>query len=159
MGYSKNLADQKSYLDTLKNIRRAPNIWKQRRLTLAWKIVIVKTFMLYKIHAERYWGSLFLNLSLLSKSKSKVDMLPVLCEDLKTLWSNILNMEIITQEDVPSRSIWDNKFITIQGKPIFEPILANKGIHLILQLYNNGRVKTWKKVSAEFSIQKYKASF
>ena len=49
VGYNKNLVDQKNYLDILKNIRRIPNIWKQRGLTSGGKIVIFRTFMLSKV--------------------------------------------------------------------------------------------------------------
>ena len=84
------------------------------------------------------------NLSLSSKNKSKVNTFPVFYKESVSLWSNKSNMEIITQEDVLSQSIWDNKFVTIQGKAIVEPILANKGIRLISQLYINGRGKHGK---------------
>ena len=55
------------------------------------------------------------------------------------LWSNISSMETITQEDVLSQSIRDNKFVTTQGKPIFEPILANKSNYTVMEGLKHGR--------------------
>ena len=42
MGYNENISDQNNYLDILKDVRRIPNIWKQKGVTLAGKIVIVE---------------------------------------------------------------------------------------------------------------------
>ena len=82
--------------------------------------------------------------------------LPKFYKECLTEWANYKNADTSTPPNVVNEIIWNNKFICIEGKPLFRRNLMEKGITKVSDLISDtGKFQSWN-VLAEKNITQTK---
>ena len=74
--------------------------------------------------------------------------LPLFYQEALEAWSYSNIPLDITELDIANQSIWNNRYIILGGKSIFNSTLKHKGFEFIDDLYNEDRYLTWNDLLA-----------
>ena len=67
-------------------------------------------------------------------------------------WSQSLSGSPETSSQILSQFLWFNKYFKIEGTVIHFPKFSNKGINFLLQLFENGRIKSWINLKDKYQL-------
>ena len=94
-----------------------------------------------------YGGKFFLYCNFNSSDLS--DNLPSFYKECLNVWSKLTAKPAESREEVLKQILWNNQFVRINDKPVFNRRLFSKGIVFISDiLTNNGKLKPWPSFAA-----------
>ena len=94
-----------------------------------------------------YGGKFFLYCNFNSSDLS--DNLPSFYRECLNVWSKLTAKPAESREEVLRQILWNNQFVRINDKPVFNRRLFSKGIVFISDiLTNNGKLKPWPSFAA-----------
>ena len=82
---------------------------------------------------------------------TKMALLPQFYRNIVTNWEKCSTAPIDVR-NMLGQHVWNNKYITIGGKPIFWKSFVNAGINHIEQLFENKTLKSWLLIKREFNL-------
>ena len=75
---------------------------------------------------------------------SSPDIIPLFYRNIIDKWCDIASCNLLTADAVYAQRIWNNRYIKINNKPVFNKELANYGVNYVRDFYDiNGTLKTW----------------
>ena len=96
-----------------------------------------------------YGGKFFLYKDCNFNSSDLSDNLPSFYRECRNVWSKLTAKPAESCEEVLKQILWNNQFVPINDKPVFNRRLFSKGIVFISDiLTNNGKLKPWPSFAA-----------
>ena len=100
---------------------------------------------------KKYFGQSDVFYPHFKSSNKKMDLLPIFYRNIVLNWEKC-SSEPIDVRNILGQYLWNNKFITIAGRPIFWKEFARANLNHFGQMCENRTLKSWNQVKRDFML-------
>ena len=104
-----------------------------------------------EILLKKYFGYTDVFFPHFNQSNKKMDLLPLFYKNIVSNWAKC-SSEPIDVRNILGQYLWNNKHITIAGRPFFWKDFASANVNHIGQLCENGAFKSWNQIKRDFVL-------